>query len=158
MDACAAGLQDQFRQAIACFAAEVNEGLMRQALALVMAPQHSVDFRLGLGLAAAGHSSSVGGRFSPALAMCASPMAMPAPLIAVQGKDDCLGKVVAGTVDGDLHELRKGLVFPIVCNADHDAAFSASGVRAGSRSPAHAAFLASPRMLCAYCAAMPTRA
>jgi corrinoid protein of di/trimethylamine methyltransferase len=95
--------------------AEEAESLARRAIAEGMDPLQAIDQGFVRGLDEVGLEFGCGNLFLPDLVMAAEAMkaaiAVLEPELARQGTArDVLGKVVIGTVDGDIHDIGKTLV------------------------------------------------
>jgi corrinoid protein of di/trimethylamine methyltransferase len=107
-------MQARLQQAIIDFNDEAIQGLTREALAAGLDPQEIILGGLAPGLEEVGRLYSEGEYFIPELVMCGNTMrgAMEIldPLIESQGSGKRLGKIIIGTVEGDLHDIGKDLV------------------------------------------------
>jgi corrinoid protein of di/trimethylamine methyltransferase len=107
-------MQARLQQTIIDFDDEAIQGLTREALAAGLEPQEIILGGLAPGLEEVGRLYSEGEYFIPELVMCGNTMrgAMEIldPLIESQGAGKRLGKIIIGTVEGDLHDIGKDLV------------------------------------------------
>jgi corrinoid protein of di/trimethylamine methyltransferase len=107
-------LQERLQQAIIDFEDEAIQELTREALAAGLGPQEIILGGLAPGLEEVGRRYSEGEYFIPELVMCGNAMqaamAILDPLIESQGARARAGRIVIGTVEGDLHDIGKNLV------------------------------------------------
>ena len=107
-------LHERLAQAIINFEDEVIEDLTHQALAAGLGPQEIILKGLAPGLEEVGRLYAECRYFIPELAMCGktmeAAMAILTPLIEAEGGGEYLGRVIIGTVEGDLHDIGKNLV------------------------------------------------
>ncbi len=114
-------IKKQLRQAVIDYAEDTIEDLTHQALAAGLSPQNIVLECLGPGLEEVGKRYEECTYFLPELMMCGNTMkramAILEPLMETGGVDRRMGKVVVGTVAGDLHNLGKNMVISMLRGA-----------------------------------------
>ncbi len=109
---------ERLKQAIIKFEDGVIGDLTHQALAAGVEPQEIILKGLSPGLEEVGRLYAEGEYFIPELVMCGNTMevamAILNPLIEAQGADRHLGRILIGTVEGDLHDIGKNLVISML--------------------------------------------
>jgi len=119
-----ADIYERLAQAIINFEDEAIEDLTHQALEAGLEPQQIILNGLAPGLETVGRLYAEGRYFIPELAMCGrtmeAAMAILTPLIEAKGAGQYLGKVVIGTVEGDLHDIGKNLVVSMLRGSGYE--------------------------------------
>lgn len=107
-------LQTQIAQAIIEFDVDHIEELTHQALNAGIPAQELVMGGLSAGMTVVGERYNTGEYFLPELMMCAETMkrsmAVLEPRLKSQGQSTSIGKVLIGTVSGDMHDIGKNIV------------------------------------------------
>ena len=116
--------QEELRWAVVMFKEDVAEGLTRQALASGLSPQDIMGGSLILGLEDVGRLYAAGEYFLPELVMVGNTakriMDVLQPLIDDQEGSRRPGRVVIGTVAGDLHDIGKSMVITVLKGAGYE--------------------------------------